>query len=370
MKNHTHRKHLKGFTLIELLVVITIIALLVSILMPALNKAKQQAYAVNCMANEKSIGQGMMQYLAEHDDTYPPSYVYPNERWDNINMKDRGTWSKSKQPNLGEIVDGSINGYIHWSWFLLGKGGSVDPKSFQCPTMPTGGAPATNPAPEDAMDGQYIQDSNLIDRQAPRMAYALNIALCPRNKFNNQSGMRSFQLVKSNKVKGNGETILATEGPKFWKAWGYPLSAGSTSSETFVKSHRPITPFTPLGQSTTTEDAILNNSLTNQYVCYTTDGNESNNFGLWNINQQLENEGANINFDTNSLNAVGRHHPGNMKSQNSELGGTTNFLFADGHVSRMYIMETMEKMLWGKRFYSVTGDNTVVYTTMAAWTNN
>ena len=46
----------KGFTLIELLVVVSIIALLVSILMPALNKAKELAKLTMCMSNLKQMG--------------------------------------------------------------------------------------------------------------------------------------------------------------------------------------------------------------------------------------------------------------------------------------------------------------------------
>ena len=58
----------KGFTLIELLVVITIIALLVSIVMPALNKAKQQAAMVVCMSGQKQFCIAWTMYAGDHND--------------------------------------------------------------------------------------------------------------------------------------------------------------------------------------------------------------------------------------------------------------------------------------------------------------
>jgi prepilin-type N-terminal cleavage/methylation domain-containing protein len=54
-----------GFTLIELLVVVAIIALLISILLPALGNAREQSRAVKCLANLRSMGQGITTYAIE-----------------------------------------------------------------------------------------------------------------------------------------------------------------------------------------------------------------------------------------------------------------------------------------------------------------
>ena len=60
-----------GFTLIELLVVISIIALLLAILMPALNKVKEQARRVICSSNQGQIGLSLLMYAMDNKDVLP-----------------------------------------------------------------------------------------------------------------------------------------------------------------------------------------------------------------------------------------------------------------------------------------------------------
>src|SRR4051812_25935295 len=62
-----------GFTLVELLVVIGIIAVLIAILLPALNRARQQAISAQCMSNMKQVGMAALMYANDNKGWYPPS---------------------------------------------------------------------------------------------------------------------------------------------------------------------------------------------------------------------------------------------------------------------------------------------------------
>ena len=64
-----------GFTLIELLVVISIIALLVGILLPALGAARRTAQGIKCVSNLRQVVLAMFTWQNDHDESYP-SYYY------------------------------------------------------------------------------------------------------------------------------------------------------------------------------------------------------------------------------------------------------------------------------------------------------
>ncbi|MDD5596954.1 MAG: type II secretion system protein [Victivallaceae bacterium] len=120
-KNEINKKHKnkevqmliqkKSFTLIELLVVIAIIAILASMLLPALNQAREKAKSVACSSNLKNNILMLAMYASDHAEIVP---TY------NTALSDRASWADTL------LVAGTM---------------SMGPKTLVCPSTPTTGTP-------------------------------------------------------------------------------------------------------------------------------------------------------------------------------------------------------------------------------------
>ena len=74
-------QRLKGFTLIELLVVIAIIAVLMAILLPAIQRAKEQARTISCRSNLRQYGIAERMYLDDCQGRFPNPVVLALFGW-------------------------------------------------------------------------------------------------------------------------------------------------------------------------------------------------------------------------------------------------------------------------------------------------
>ena len=105
-----------GFTLVELLVVIGIIALLISILLPALNKARDQAKLMACQSNLRQIAAAALSYSNDNKGVIVPTAVWGAGQ------------PSSSSPVLipsgtGDVANGTANnGDDNWTLLLVSRG--------------------------------------------------------------------------------------------------------------------------------------------------------------------------------------------------------------------------------------------------------
>ncbi|HUT59967.1 MAG TPA: type II secretion system protein [Phycisphaerae bacterium] len=180
----------RGFTLIELLVVIAIIALLVSILMPGLSRARELAKRASCATNCSNVGKGLAMYNSASQDQWP--FVQAST-----------SWSANTGQNRGQAPSSSTNYNVTTLGFMLVRDGQAA-GIFVCPSSDD----AVDPNIKDT-NGNYHWDFSAYGAGgAEHVSYSYQ---APKNS----GGTYSSGVTGSS---DSGLVILADKTPAYWPA--------------------------------------------------------------------------------------------------------------------------------------------------------
>jgi prepilin-type N-terminal cleavage/methylation domain-containing protein/prepilin-type processing-associated H-X9-DG protein len=151
-----HSQCRAAFTLVELLVVIGIIGLLISILLPALGRARQQANKVACESNLRQIGQAMVLYTMDNQGALP--YGFWNGAWNPFTVSNgpanyniASEWDVLLEPEMTRVAGSDYQANY-------GNGNSAGVrKVFTCPDAPS------DPDSTGLIPNQYVCHPRLMN---------------------------------------------------------------------------------------------------------------------------------------------------------------------------------------------------------------
>ena len=213
-----HAEKTRGFTLIELLVVVSIIALLVSILMPALGRAREQAKAVMCLSNLHQVGLATEMYLSENRHHFYECVVDASGVVTEIEFGQGGI---PAHINLG-LKPGDTD-YAHWSsdWRPINQ----FVQAYDVWKCPSDKGIEDNSDNIDGFITDFVSEKPVWTAENRGASYMFNTAGIPKNWHELDANPNPNISNISGRIRGPSTFVLFYEIP-FWDVNLEPYAPG------------------------------------------------------------------------------------------------------------------------------------------------